>query len=291
MAKILITGAKGQLGEALLNEAPHWSMHAVFGYDVDRLNILDLEAVYRTAKEVNATVLLNCAAYTAVDKAEEEQERAWAVNAEAVRGLAEVCGRLGMLLVHISTDYVFNGASTVPYTEEDIPHPLSAYGASKLTGEEFALSYQRGVVVRTSWLYTPTGRNFISSILRLGAEEEELRVVCDQTSVPTYGPHLAAALLRMIGQIEEAGWPNSLMGLYHFCNGGSCSRFAFAQKIKELSRFKAAVLPVASSEYPALAQRPLYSVLHTQKITTSFGIIPLPWEEGLKDYFASISNI
>ncbi|MCL2502408.1 MAG: dTDP-4-dehydrorhamnose reductase [Bacteroidales bacterium] len=287
MAKILITGSKGQLGQCLLDMALRFPIHDLFGYDVDRLDILDAQAVYQTAKETGATVLINCAAYTAVDKAEQEHGKAYAVNTYAVKGLAEVCGQLDMLLVHISTDYVFDGASSMPYTEEDMPNPLSVYGASKLAGERFVLSYQRGIALRTSWLYTIGGHNFMSSMLRLGSQEEEIRVVNDQISAPTYGPHLAEALLQMITQIEAAGISAAPMGLYHFSGSDSCSRFTFAQKIKELSGFKATILPIASSEYPTWAKRPAYSVLDTQKISTTFGLVPPPWREGLKDYFTS----
>jgi len=285
MAKILITGAGGQLGQCLLDGALLRPKQQVLGYDLDHLDIADREAVYFLAKESGASVLINGAAYTSVDQAEEEPAQAWAVNANAVQGLAEVCDRLGILLVHISTDYVFDGASSIPYTEEDVPHPLSVYGASKLAGEGFAFACKKSVVVRTSWLYSHSGHNFISSILRLGAERDEIRVVHDQVSAPTFAPHLAAALFRMIEQMEREEWSLERMGLYHFCNSGYCSRYTFAQKIKEWSRFKALVLPIASSEFEALAQRPACSVLDTQKIRTSFGVNPPSWEEGLKDYF------
>ena len=288
MAKILITGAKGQLGQCLSDAAMRQGRHKIFGYDIDRLNILDREAVFSITQAVGAEVLLNCAAYTAVDQAEKEPGQAWAVNADSVIGLAEVCDRLGILLVHISTDYVFDGTSSIPYTEENAPHPLSVYGASKLAGESFALACRRGIVVRTSWLYARTGHNFISSILRLGAEHKEIRVVNDQISAPTYGPHLAEALLQMITLIETSCMADSLMGLYHFSDTGSCSRFAFAQKIKEYARFKAMILPVSSSDYPALAKRPAYSVLNSKKMTTAFDIVPPFWENGLKYYFTLI---
>ncbi|MCL2728172.1 MAG: dTDP-4-dehydrorhamnose reductase [Bacteroidales bacterium] len=290
MAKIIITGSKGQLGQCLLDAAIRFPVHNFLSYDIDQLDICDTQAVYQTAMETGATAIINCAAYTAVDQAEQEREQAWAINAKAVKGLAEVCDRLNMLLIHISTDFVFDGVSSTPYTEDDLPNPLSEYGASKLAGEQFALSYKRGVVVRTSWLYAPVGHNFMSTILRLGVQKDEIKVVCDQTGSPTYGPHLAEALLRMVTQIEASQMPDSLMGLYHYANRGSCSRFAFAQKIKEVSEFRATILPVASSEYPALAKRPAYSVLDTKKISAFFGIVPPCWADAIRPYMLFVNH-
>jgi dTDP-4-dehydrorhamnose reductase len=190
-----------------------------------------------------------------------------------------------MLFRHLSTDYVFDGRATAPYKEDDKPCPMSVYGASKLAGEAYALSYERGVVVRTSWLYSPYGHNFVATMLRLGAEREEIRVVNDQTGSPTYSPHLADALLQIVGQIEATQVPKSLMGLYHFSNSGQCTWFDFAQKIKEHAPFGARIVPVPTWEYPTPVSRPTFSVLNTQKIRETFGITPPPWEAGIKTYF------
>ncbi|MDR2585221.1 MAG: dTDP-4-dehydrorhamnose reductase [Prevotellaceae bacterium] len=290
MARIVITGAKGQLGRSLMDAASRFSVHELYGYDIDQLDITDTQVLHQMAKETGATVLINCAAYTAVDQAEQEEEKAMAINRDAVTGLVEVCSQLKINLIHISTDYVFDGEAKTPYREEDRPNPLSVYGASKWAGERVALSYRKGVVVRTSWLYTVTGNNFISAILRLGVEKEELRVVTDQISTPTYGPHLAQALLTMVEQIEASKTPDSLMGLYHFANRGFCSRFKFAKKIKEYSGFKADIKPISSLDYPTPAQRPTWSVLDTNKIKTTFGIVPNDWEDGLQDYFNQLNN-
>ncbi|MCL2728369.1 MAG: dTDP-4-dehydrorhamnose reductase [Bacteroidales bacterium] len=284
MAKIIVTGSKGQLGQCLLDAATRFPHHHLMGYDIDQLDISDTQAVFQTAKERRATAIINCAAYTAVDKAEQEQGQAWAINSEAVKGLAEVCDRLGILLIHISTDFVFDGTIFEPYTEKDIPNPLSEYGASKLSGERFALSCRRCIVVRTSWLYAPNGHNFMSSIVKLGNQKEEIRVVNDQIGSPTYGPHLADALLQMVTQVEVSRLPDELMGLYHYANNGSCSRYEFAQKMKELSGFGARIVPVVSSEYPTLAKRPAYSVLDTKKITACFGIVPPYWADAIRPY-------
>jgi len=285
MTKILITGSKGQLGQALMGVAMRFPECAIVGYDVDKLDVLDVDAVYGGAKSQGAEVMINCAAYTAVDKAEVEADEAYLLNAKAVEGLTKVCGQLNMLMIHLSTDFVFDGLASAPYTERDQPRPLSVYGASKLAGEAFVLKYGRGVVVRTSWLYALHGHNFMSSILRLGAERDVIEVVNDQIGSPTYAPHLAEALLQMVGQIGRSQEPDSLMGLYHFSNSGSCARFEFAQKIKEVARFKARIEPVPSWTYPTAAPRPAYSALNCEKVARNFGFRLRLWEEGLNDYF------
>ena len=285
MAKILITGAYGQLGQSLLHAASRFPNHRLIGFDMDWLDIVDIDAVHDAAKAFGIQMVVNCAAYTNVDKAESEPDLVYAVNEKAVMGLSTVCERLGMTLIHLSTDYVFDGKATTPYREEEKPWPLSVYGASKLSGESFVLSYRRGVVVRTSWLYSPYGNNFVSTILRLSGELEEIKVVNDQTGSPTYAPHLADALLQMASQIEASGTPEALMGLYHYANSGACTRFALAQKIKEYAPFRAQIVPVLSSAFPTPAHRPAYSVLETKKITQTFGIVPPPWEDGLKTCF------
>jgi len=285
MAKILITGAKGQLGQCLMDAASRFSTHYMVGYDLDQLDILEPDALYKMAKAEEAEVIINCAAYTQVDKAEEEQEAAFALNKLAVRELVKVCDRLDILLIHLSTDYVFDGTATTPYKEGDEPHPVSVYGASKLAGEQYALSYERSVVVRTSWLYSPYGHNFVATILRLGAQREEIGVVNDQTGSPTFAPHLADALLQMVTQIACSQAPESLMGCYHYSNSGQCTWFDFAQKIRELAPFRARIVPIPASAYPTAAKRPAYSVLNTQKITKTFGITPPSWEAGIKSFF------
>ena len=284
MAKILITGAKGQLGQCLLDAASLFPNHHVVGYDINKLDICEPDAAYKTAKRAQAEVVINCAAYTDVDRAEQESDRAYALNRWGVRELVKACDRLGMVFIHLSTDYVFDGLTSTPYTEEDKPNPLSVYGASKFAGEAYALSYERGIVVRTSWLYAPHGANFLSSVLRLGTEQKELLVVNDQIGSPTFAPHLADALLRMAGEIERTEAHSSLMGLYHFSNQGACSRFDFVQKVKEYAPLEAEIVPVSSSFYPTPARRPAFSALHTKKIEETFGIVPPQWDEGIKSF-------
>ena len=290
MAKILITGAKGQLGQSLLEAASRFPCHSLVGYDIEGLDILDVDAVYREAKSQRAEALINCAAYTAVERAEREPDEAYFLNAKAVEGITETCRKLNLLLVHLSTDYVFDGKSFEPYKESDPPHPLSVYGASKLAGEAFVLKYGRGVVVRTSWLYSPYGDNFVASILRLSAKRDVIEVVDDQTGSPTYAPHLAEALLNMAGQLLAGPTPDSLMGLYHLSGSGACSRFELAQKIKETSGFEARIAPIPTSAYPSVAQRPACSVLHCEKVARVFGITLPSWQEGVGEYLENIEN-
>ena len=285
MAKVLITGAKGQLGQCLMDAASCFPVHRVVGCDIDQVDICEPDTVYRVAKADNVKVVINCAAFTNVDKAEENPDIACETNEKGVQRLTDVCDQLGALLVHLSTDYVFDGMASLPYRENDKPHPISVYGASKLAGERYVLSYGRGVVVRTSWLYSPYGHNFVATILRLGAVRQEIEVVNDQTGSPTYAPHLAEAILQMVEKIECSTAPESLMGLYHFSNRGQCTRFEFAQKIKEQALFGARIVPIPTSAYPTPARRPAYSVLDTQKITETFAIVPPVWEDGLNSFF------
>lgn len=285
MAKIIITGAKGQLGQSLLDEAVHFPEHTLVGYDIAELDIFDVDAVYQMAQKQKTDVVVNCAAYTAVEKAENNPSSACLINAKAVEGLVKVCSILNLFLVHLSTDYVFDGTSALPYKECEIPRPLSIYGASKLEGERFVLHYGRGMVVRTSWLFAPKGQNFVTTILRHGVEKDKIEVVDDQTGSPTYAPHLAYALLKMVGRITTSQTPEQLMGLYHLSNGGSCSWYEFAKKIKEISGFRASIVPVQTSSYPSAVKRPAYSVLNCSKVARTFGVTLPEWRVGISDFF------
>jgi dTDP-4-dehydrorhamnose reductase len=281
MANILISGSYGQLGQALLAAASEFPAHKLWGYDLDQMDICQIETVKDKLQKHRADVLINCAAYTAVDAAEEHREAAQALNVQAVGALTELCRSTGLLFVHISTDYVFDGQSHQPYTENDVSNPLSVYGASKRAGELLALAYPRSLVIRTSWLYAPGGKNFVNTMLRLGHERPSIKVVNDQRGVPTYAPDLARAILQNIehdGKILEA----ARCGLYHYCNHGQCSWYEFACKIKEYTGFPADVHPIASADYPATAPRPSYSVLSTQKMQKAFGLQIPPWEDGLR---------
>ncbi len=231
-------------------------------------------------------LLINCAAYTAVDKAESEPEAAFAVNRDGPANLADECERLGIPLIHISTDYVFNGKSDRPYREEDAADPLNVYGLSKWEGEEAVRSrLVEHIIVRTSWLYGSRGRNFVKTMLRLGAEREELKVVSDQYGCPTWSFDLAVCLVRIAERVlsgsEEVPW-----GTYHFCGAGVTTWYNFASAILDEARRRqssriARVSPVPTSSYPTVAARPGYSALDCGKIEASFGIAPPPWEKSL----------
>jgi dTDP-4-dehydrorhamnose reductase len=222
--------------------------------------------------------VVNCAAYTAVDKAESEQVLCYKINAEAVVNLSAACKLTGSKLVHISTDYVFSGDGTRPYREDDITGPLSVYGKSKLQGEQALKGNHDSIIIRTSWLYSQYGNNFVKTMLRLGREREELRVVNDQSGSPTYAPDLADAILQII---EVSSGDSFRNGTYHYCNTGTTTWYAFAKNIIEKAALKCRVIPIETKDYPTAAPRPAYSVLDTEKIRKTFGITIPDWEESL----------
>lgn len=286
MARILVTGGNGQLGselKRLWGEKPE-----IFYTDVSELNITDRSAVERFVNENGIEVIVNCAAYTAVDKAEEDEATATLVNATAPGILAEVAagaGRgKGALLVHVSTDYVFDGKGCRPYTESETPAPAGAYGRTKLLGEQAVTkSGCSSIIIRTSWLYSSYGANFVKTIARLSSERESLNVVFDQIGTPTHAGDLAVAIDAAVTK-----WLNSapaerksLEGIYHFSNEGVCSWYDFAKEIVQLKGTKCKVNPVTSDLFPTKAVRPAFSVLDKTKIKRNFGIEIRHWREPL----------
>ncbi len=267
--RVMITGSKGQLGQELAKLLPD----AVLT-DVDTLDITDLEAVKRFVTENNIDTIVNCAAYTAVDKAEDEVALATKINVTGPENLA----KSGAKVVHVSTDYVFDGCGHRPYTEDDETKPVSVYGRTKRAGEIAVLNNaETAIVIRTAWLYSPYGNNFVKTMRRLGSERNELNVVCDQIGTPTYAGDLAQAIVQILPQLTA-----DKKGVYHFTNEGVCSWYDFATKIMELSGLPCQVNPIPSSAYPTKATRPFYSVLNKAKIKTTFGICIPHWEKGLK---------
>ena len=290
---ILITGSGGQLGSelrSLLGERSN-----IFYTDVKELDITKSEQVERFLFENKIDVVINCAAYTAVDKAEEEEEMAMRVNRDAPENLARgalavwragASEKNGPLLIHISTDYVFDGTGHRPYTEESPTGPVSAYGRTKLAGETaIAESGCNAIVIRTSWLYSGYGANFVKTINRLSKERETLDVVFDQVGTPTFAGDLAAAICRIVSVWESAKMERrrELCGTYHFSNEGVCSWYDFAKEIVSLSGNKCIVNPVTSEKFVTKAVRPAYSVLNKGKIKTVFGLEIRHWMEPLKD--------
>lgn len=275
--KVLVTGAEGQLGRAIRRAAEGSADHYIFT-DVAELDITDPEAVERAVVGSGVDVIINCAAYTNVERAEEDEERAHLLNATAVEYLAAAAGKQGALLVHISTDYVFMGGCCGLLTEESYPQPLNAYGRTKLAGERaIEQSGCHYMIVRTAWLYSEWGGNFVKTMLRLMAERREVRVVSDQLGTPTYAGDLAEALVRIV---EERNFHE---GVFHYTNLGECSWWQFASEIARRAGVEGCrVVPCTTAEYGAKAPRPHYSVLSKEKFMRTFGIDIPEWQESLQ---------
>jgi dTDP-4-dehydrorhamnose reductase len=278
--KILVTGCNGQLGRDLQEAAIRYPALRLLCTDIHNLDLTNGHEVKAYALAHRPAFIINCAAYTAVDKAEDEEEKAFTVNAAAVQHLAEAAGACRAQLIHISTDYVFDGTKTTPYTEDDAPHPQSAYGRSKLAGEQAALSHPQTMVIRTAWLYTREGNNFVNTMLRLGAERSSLHVVDDQHGSPTYAADLAEALLSIIDNVMH-GKKKFVPGVYHYTNEGACTWFDFARRIMQLGHRDCILHPVTTAEYPTKATRPKFSILSKEKIKTTYGIAVPSWEDAL----------
>ena len=277
---ILVTGSDGQLGSELKKLAVQKEEMHFFFHDLPDVDITDKERVAQVCRKHDITVIVNCAAYTAVDRAEEDAETVFRVNRDGAAVLARAAKECGALLMHVSTDYVFNGESCVPYRENDLPSPLGVYGRSKWEGEEevrrIAPSY---MIVRTSWLYSTHGHNFVKTMLRLGEEREELKVVFDQVGSPTYAADLAGALLSILARCDSA---HTYAETYHYSNEGVCSWYDFARAIMKFKGLRCTVLPVGSEEYPTKVKRPHYSVLHKGKIKEHWGLDIPHWQDSLE---------
>ena len=273
MSNILITGAKGQLGTELrkrLGESPE-----IFYTDADTLDITTEEKVKNFIEQNKIHTVINCAAYTAVDKAEEEPEQADSVNNLGVGYLAKYAD----VIVHISTDYVFDGTGNLPYKPEDKTNPVSVYGKTKLAGEFAVLEEAKtAVIIRTAWVYAPDGKNFVNTMLRLGKEREQLTVVADQIGSPTHAGDLAQAIIDILPKIKE-----DTKNIYHFTDEGVCSWYDFAVAIMEEAGLNCKVKPIETWEYPTKAVRPAYSVLNKSKIKNDFGINTRHWREALRE--------
>ncbi|MBM3404108.1 MAG: dTDP-4-dehydrorhamnose reductase [Bacteroidetes bacterium] len=276
---ILITGSKGQLGSELRILSKRFHDYQFTCIDVLELNLTNQNKVDAYLQQLKPSVIINCAAYTAVDKAEEEPEKAFALNSDAVGHLARYAVSSGALLIHISTDFVFDGKHKIPYTEEDTPHPLSVYGQSKLKGEDqIRESGCNAIIIRTSWLYSAFGNNFVKTILAKGRERGMLDVVSDQTGSPTYAYDLALLILTLLPKfmLKEG------FHLYHFANEGAVTWFDLAIHTFRISGKRYEVHPIPSKSFPSLATRPKYSVLDKTKIKTEFGIKIPGWEDSLR---------
>ena len=267
----LVTGADGQLGTEL---------KCLLGDDavyVDRaeLDISDEDAVRRFFETRSFRGVINCAAYTAVDKAEDEPEAAELVNHLGAKWLA----KYGKCIIHISTDYVFDGIHHIPYVEDDVTNPVSVYGKTKLAGEQAVIEHaETAIIIRTAWLYSSYGSNFVKTMLRLGKERQSLNVICDQIGSPTYAGDLAVAIVAVLPQIQSGQ-----KAVYHYTNEGVCSWYDFAVAIMEMAVLPCEVNPIGSDGYPTKAKRPYYSVLNKKKIKNDFGLKIRYWRDALAD--------
>lgn len=279
--KILLTGANGQLGNEIQKLAPSYPQFQFFPTDIDTLNLCDKTELAFFFNTNQIDYIVNCAAYTAVDKAEDEIETCYRINRDAVQNLAESAQKQTRI-IHISTDYVFDGTGNTPLKETDKTNPQSVYGKSKLAGERVLLQIKpESIIIRTAWLYSSFGNNFVKTMLRLGKERPELNVVCDQQGTPTYAADLAQAILSVIIRTEETG--NFQAGIYHYSNEGITSWFDFTGKILRLAEITTCTVhPIPASQYPAKAPRPGYSVLDKSKIRETFGIVVPEWEQSLQ---------
>lgn len=248
--------------------------------DVDTLDLCDKEALRRFVEGNGVRYILNCAAYTAVDKAESDEELCARVNRDAVRNLGEVAREAGAKVIHVSTDYVFDGTSCRPYVETDPTCPVSVYGRTKLAGERALMeTCPDSVIIRTAWLYSEYGNNFMKTVLRLGKERDELRFIFDQVGTPTYAGDLANAMLTVLRSDAEGRF---VPGVYHFSDEGVCSWYDFTVKILRIAGLDKRVVPIETKDYPTPARRPHYSVLNKTKIKRVYNLVIPHWEDSLR---------
>lgn len=279
MINILITGGDGQLGSAIQAASKNFPNFNLSYTDVADFDITNSKSVDDYLSKGNFDFLVNCAAYTAVDKAEEDKDLAHLINEYGPENLAKACQKYNCRLIHISTDYVFDGTSHIPYTETMETNPPSVYGRSKLAGEKAILEQSdTAIILRTSWLYSEFGNNFLKTMLKYGAERDELRVIFDQIGTPTYAGDLAISILKII----EANKKLSQTEIFHFSNEGVISWYDFAKEIMELSEINCTIVAIESHEYPLPAPRPHYSVLNKTKIKSAFNLDIPYWKDSLK---------
>ena len=277
MDTILITGSHGQLGNEMQQAAARFPAFRFIYTDVEDLDICDKAALDAFVKANAVNVIVNCAAYTAVDKAEDDVELCYKINAEAVRNIGEVAHQNGLKVVHVSTDYVFDGTNYVPYSEDQAVSPNTVYGKSKLAGEQALMeTCEQAVILRTAWLYSSFGNNFVKTMIKLGTERDSLNVIFDQIGTPTYAADLADTILKILS--HETFTP----GMYHFSDEGVCSWYDFTKTIHRIAGITCDVRPIETKDYPARTPRPHYSVLNKAKIKATYGITIPHWEESLE---------
>lgn len=283
-AKIIVTGANGQLGNEIIASSHSYPEFEFLFLSRDILPIHEIETIKDFFKANKPQYCINCAAYTAVDRAESEKELAFLVNGEAAGSLAEVCNLFQTKFIHISTDYVFNGSADAPYKEEDEIDPVNTYGASKRKGEEMVMKHNKeAVIIRTSWVYSEFGNNFVKTMMRLMKTREKISVVNDQYGSPTYAADLANTILAII---KSGNW---VPGVYHYSNEGMITWYNFSVAIKEMINSDCEIIPIPTSEYPTPAKRPGYSVFDTSKIKSVYKIVIPQWKESLNKCLRQLS--
>lgn len=293
MKKALVTGASGQLGSAIkLVKDEFKDLHLTFKSSQE-LDITNANAIEELLDKEAFDIIINTAAYTAVDKAETEPEKAQMINATAVKFLAESTNKRGITFIHISTDYVFDGSQKEARLESDQTNPIGVYGKTKLKGEKLALQENpKTIIIRTAWVYSEFGNNFVKTMLRLFKDKSQISVINDQIGSPTNAIDLANAILSIASSEKK------VYGIFNYSNEGQCSWFEFANKIKELVHSEIEILPITTAEYPTLAQRPAFSLLNKDKIKSTFSIEIPYWENSLRDlldkkdlYYTNTLNI
>ena len=289
MTKILITGANGQLGNEMRVLFESYPQFEFFPTDVAELDLCNKQAIddFITANKID--YIVNCAAYTAVDKAEDEIDLCYKINQDAVENLAKAASGKAKV-IHVSTDYVFDGQGNKPYKETDATNPQSVYGKSKRKGEETLLkNCKESIIIRTAWLYSSFGNNFVKTMIRLGKERDSLNVVADQTGTPTYAADLAKTIMDIIVfDVEKQSFPT---GIYHYSNEGVCTWYDFTLKIHGLAGITTCkVNPITTEQYPTRAKRPMYSVLDKTKIKETFGLEIPEWEESLESCINKLAS-
>lgn len=280
MPKILVTGANGQLANEIKVIAPDYSEYQFFFTTKEELPIENPEVVRSFFHKNKIDYCINCAAYTAVDKAESEKEKAFSINADAAGNLADICNAYQTKLIHISTDYVYDGSLKMPLKEENNTQPLNVYGESKLKGEELALANNPStLIIRTSWVYSSFGNNFVKTMMRLFKEKSEINVINDQIGSPTYAADLAEVIMKFVDEMCQG---KAFTGIFNYCNDGITNWFEFANAIRSFTDSSCVINPIETSQYKTAAKRPLYSVLDTSKVRNELQIsIPL-WKVSLK---------
>jgi len=274
MSKVVVFGASGQLGSCIKSLNGDNTTAFYFPKEAGA-NILDIEGLDKVFVQHQPTYIINCAAYTAVDKAEDNVELAEQVNVTGVKNLAKLCAEYGATLIHVSTDFVFKGDVARPLNEADETAPISVYGQTKLDGEKAAAAIDKHFIIRTGWLYSEHGNNFAKTMLRLGAERDELRIIADQVGTPTYAIDLAAFILEIIKQQSPA------YGIYHYSNEGVTSWFDFARAVFDISETQVKAIPIRTDQYPTRATRPSYSVMDKSKAKQTFSIEIPYWRDSL----------